>query len=272
MKTVQGPRPARSSKLLRSGEFTEGLVSVILPVRNNEETLGNCLESLLNQTYKELEIIAIDDHSKDSSSSILKQYKKRDPRLKFFQNVKQYGQTITLNRALTHAKGQFIAFMSPSDTCTIDRIKRQVALFLQNPKVVAAGTQCVFMDENGKTQEKSMFPTTHEEIVHTPVNGVTMQYETAIINRFRIPKDLLKFSNKKAHLLFSDLFVKLHNYGQFANTQWYLYRKADSSRKKIFSLKKELFAHLGFLAKARISHNYDLSLDSVMSPLVKTNS
>lgn len=248
----------------------EGLVSVILPVHNDEATLSSCLESLLNQTYKDLEIIAIDDYSKDSSHRILKSYKKRDSRLKLFKNVKHYGSTVTLNRALTHAKGQFIAFMQPSDTCTIDRIKRQVAMFFQNPKIVAAGTQCVFTDETGKTQEKSAFPITHEEIIHTPVNGVTMQYETALINRFRIPKDLLKFSHTKTNFLFSDLFVKLHKYGQFANAPWYLYRKMNADTGKILSLKKAIFSHLGFLAKARFSHNYDVSLDTLMSPLVKS--
>jgi glycosyltransferase involved in cell wall biosynthesis len=247
----------------------EGLVSVILPVHNDEATLSSCLDSLLSQTYKDLEIIVIDDHSKDSSNRILKTYKKRDSRLKLFRNVKHYGMTITMNRALSRAKGQFIAFMQPSDTCTIDRIKRQVALFFQNPKIVAAGTQCVFIDENGKTQEKSMFPTNHEKIVHTLFNGVTMQYETAIINRFRIPKDLLKFSPTKANLLFSDLFAKLQQYGQFANTQWYLYRKTTSTKGKIMSLKKIFFEHVGLLAKARFSHNYDISLDALVSPLVK---
>lgn len=247
----------------------EGLVSIILPVHNDEATLGTCLESLLNQTYKNLEIIAIDDFSKDNSTSILKSYKKRDSRLKFFKNVKHYGPTVTLNRALTRARGQFIAFMNPADTCTIDRIKRQLALFVQNPKIVAVGTQCAFIDEHGKTQDKSTFPTTHEKIVNTLFSGKSMQYETAVINRFRIPKDLLKFSHTKAHLLFSELFVKLQQYGQFANTQWYLYRKATTTSSKITSLKNMLFEHIGILAKARFSHNYDLSLDAVMAPLVK---
>ena len=265
MKTVEGFHPEH-----KKNQPVEGLVSVILPVHNDEATLGTCLESLLNQTYKDLEIIAIDDFSKDASVSILKSYKKRDPRLKLFKNVKHYGQTVTLNRALSRAKGQFIAFMGPTDTCTIDRIKRQLALFFQNPKIVAVGTQCAFIDENGKTQEKSVFPTTHEKIVHTLFSGKSMQYETAIINRFRIPKDLLKFSHTKAHLLFSDLFVKLQQYGQFENTQWYLYRKTTNTNGKIMSLKKVFFEHLSLLARARFAHNYDVSLNAVVAPLVKS--
>ena len=97
-----------------------------------------------------------------------------------------------------------------------------------------------------------------------------MQYETAIINRFRIPKDLLKFSHTKTHLLFSDLFVKLQKYGQFANTQWYLYRKVNTNTSNILSLKKAIFSHISFLAKARFSHHYDVSLDTLMAPLVKS--
>ncbi len=247
----------------------EGLVTIVLPVYNNEETLVSCLESILSQTYPLWEVIAIDDHSKDKSFQLLKQFKKRDPRIKVFRNVKHYGLAITFNRALTKAKGQYIAFMSGSDVSTIDRIKRQVSLFNANPKLVAAGTQCVFQDENGKIKAKSDFPLLHEEIIHSPINGVTMQFETTMINRFRVPKDLLKFSHTEKGLLFSDLFVKLQQYGIFANTNVYLYKQIQTSKAAFSSMKHSFASHLSLLIRAKFAHNYTISLDSIVSPFVK---
>ncbi|MBI5044818.1 MAG: glycosyltransferase family 2 protein [Candidatus Levybacteria bacterium] len=110
------------------------LVSIILPIRNNQTQLAECLDSLLSQTYEPLEIIAIDDNSKDTSYSILRKYRRKDKRLIISRNVKQYGMTVTLNRALKKAKGSYISFMNPCDIVTPDKLKRQVskkALFQQ---------------------------------------------------------------------------------------------------------------------------------------------
>src|SRR3989344_4392867 len=91
------------------------LVSIVLPVQNCESFLPACLESLLKQSYENIEIIAIDDKSRDNSLKILKYYKKQDNRIKVFSNVKKYGFPVCFNRAFKKANGQFIAFMGAQD-------------------------------------------------------------------------------------------------------------------------------------------------------------
>src|SRR3989338_8386665 len=87
------------------------LISILLPVHNTEKYLSDCLNSLINQTYKNIEIVAIDDKSSDKSYKILNQFKKKDKRIRVYKNVKRYGISITLNRLVNKAKGSYIAFM-----------------------------------------------------------------------------------------------------------------------------------------------------------------
>ena len=87
------------------------LISILLPVHNSEKYLSDCLKSLLSQTYKNIEIVAIDDKSSDKSYRILNQFKKTDKRVRVYRNVKRYGIAITLNRLLKKSKGSYLAFM-----------------------------------------------------------------------------------------------------------------------------------------------------------------
>lgn len=76
-------------------------VSVIVPVYNSEKYLRTCLESLVNQTLSEIEIIAIDDCSKDQSLEILREYERKYPtKIKVLQNEKNLGQSATRNKGI----------------------------------------------------------------------------------------------------------------------------------------------------------------------------
>ena len=85
-------------------------VSVIVPVFNVEEYLSTSLDSILNQTLKNIEIICINDGSTDASLDILENYAKKDARIKIISK-KNEGQGIALNIGLDNAQGEFIAFV-----------------------------------------------------------------------------------------------------------------------------------------------------------------
>lgn len=89
-------------------------VSVIIPVYNVENYLSGCLESIISQTYKNLEIICIDDGSTDHSMGILEFYKKKDRRIKVFQQ-KNAGPSAARNRGLNEATGKYISFVDADD-------------------------------------------------------------------------------------------------------------------------------------------------------------
>lgn len=92
----------------------EGLISIIIPVYNAEKYLSRCLDSVVNQTYKKLEIIVVDDGSTDNSRKILEKYKKRDNRIVLLYKDNG-GQSSARNIGLKRAKGEYIGFVDSDD-------------------------------------------------------------------------------------------------------------------------------------------------------------
>ncbi|QNQ80528.1 glycosyltransferase family 2 protein [Lactobacillus sp. PV034] len=97
------------------------LISVIVPVYNDEKYLSLCLDSLLNQNYKNLEIILIDDGSEDSSLKILNNYSEKDKRINVYHK-KNTGVSDTRNYGLERANGEYICFSDADDILTTDYV------------------------------------------------------------------------------------------------------------------------------------------------------
>lgn len=90
-------------------------VSVIVPVYNSEQELRDCLDSLVEQTEKDIEIIVIDDASTDNSPEIEAEYQKKYPNVKVYRNERNLGQSETRNRGIELAEGDYIAFLDSDD-------------------------------------------------------------------------------------------------------------------------------------------------------------
>ena len=104
------------------------LVSVILPAYNCEKTLTDTLESVLNQTYKDLEIILINDAAKDGTHAICDSFAKKDQRIRYYINSNNLGTLETRVRAINLAKGEWIAFVDSDDMWSPDKLEKQFAL------------------------------------------------------------------------------------------------------------------------------------------------
>ncbi|MBQ6451103.1 MAG: glycosyltransferase [Solobacterium sp.] len=100
-------------------------VSVIVPVYNAEKALERCIDSILNQEYKDLELIAVDDGSKDHSGEILDTYAKADPRVVVIHK-ENGGVSDTRNRALDIAQGEYVQFLDADDWIPADSTKVMV--------------------------------------------------------------------------------------------------------------------------------------------------
>ena len=101
------------------------LVSVIIPVYNSSLYLKDILNDTINQTYKDLQIIIIDDGSIDDSIKIAKEYAKKDNRIEVY-SYKNSGQSRARNIGLTYAKGQYIRFLDSDDRVPLDSIEKMV--------------------------------------------------------------------------------------------------------------------------------------------------
>lgn len=126
------------------------LISVIMGVYNSEETLEEAIESILNQSYQNIEIVVCDDGSTDSSLSILKRYKKNNSnKIILLENGHNQGLNYTLNKCLQASKGELIARMDADDISMKDRLFKQYEFLMNNPKYSIVSTQMLYFDDRG---------------------------------------------------------------------------------------------------------------------------
>ncbi|HVF69644.1 MAG TPA: glycosyltransferase family 2 protein [Xanthomonadales bacterium] len=252
----------------------ENTVSIILPVYNSGRFLSECLESLEEQTYQDIQIIAIDDKSTDNSWTILRKFQKRIKGLQIYKNKKHYGISVCYNRALKRARGQFLAFTNPNDLNNLNRIKRQVSYLFQNPKTVAVGTQYTRINDENVKIERISLPQEHETIYDNLLHTKSLYPEAVMINRLLIPKDLLYFKSNRYPFVFNEVFAKLFQYGKIANIghALYFHRVGLKRNKRKASKLSHVATTVKLWLRSRTEHDYRPSLRSLVTPLVRQTS
>ena len=100
----------------------DDLISIIVPVYNVEPFLRRCLDSILGQTYKNLEVILVDDGSTDASGTICNEYCAKDPRVRVFHQVNA-GISAARNKGLDKSSGSFIVFVDSDDYIELNMVE-----------------------------------------------------------------------------------------------------------------------------------------------------
>ena len=108
--------------------YLEDTVSVIIPVYNAARFLDRTLNSIFAQTYKNIEIVLVDDCSKDESAEIIAQYKKENPGIVYHLQETNQGAAVARNTALELAKGRYVAFLDSDDMWYPEKIEKQLRL------------------------------------------------------------------------------------------------------------------------------------------------
>jgi glycosyltransferase involved in cell wall biosynthesis len=104
--------------------MTAPLVSIIIPTHNREKVFPKSVDSVLKQTYKNWELIIIDDRSSDNTKNIINQYSQKDNRIHYFKNRHKQGPAGARNQGIELAKGEFIAFLDSDDIWYTDKLKK----------------------------------------------------------------------------------------------------------------------------------------------------
>ncbi len=127
------------------------LVSIIIPVYNAEQYLGECIQSIIEQDYENWELILVDDGSKDESYKICLEYAKADTRIRVFHN-ENHGVSFTRNFGMSEAKGAYLCFIDADDKILPDYIRHlRNGIIETNADVVFCGYQ--FLYENHYVQK-----------------------------------------------------------------------------------------------------------------------
>lgn len=125
------------------------LVSVIVPVYNAEKYLRECLDSVVDQSLREIEIICVDDGSTDASPAILAEYAARDPRVRVITQENRYAGAAR-NAAIRAARGEFVAFLDPDDLLPDEKTYEALYLWAKEKRVHVCGGGLCSLANDGK--------------------------------------------------------------------------------------------------------------------------
>ena len=150
-------------------------VSVIIPIYNVEQYLARCLDSVINQTYKNLEIICVNDCSPDNSINILEEYSQKDNRIKIIQREKNGGLSAARNSGFDIAVGEYVYFLDSDDWIDLDYIEKMVAIASKYDSDIVLNTNIVY-EYSDKPSKEFVWYTYHEK---SP-DGVVLSREMAV--------------------------------------------------------------------------------------------
>ncbi|MBI2552394.1 glycosyltransferase [Candidatus Uhrbacteria bacterium] len=159
--------------------MTNPTVSVLLPVYNGEKFIAEAVQSMLEQTYRDFELIVIDDGSTDRTAAILDQF--HDTRILRLRNPENLGLVRSLNLAAQKAQGKYLARMDADDVSHPARLEKQVKFFELNPEVGVVGTAVRQTDARGRALSTLVYPETHELIFWRFFFGLALQHPTVML-------------------------------------------------------------------------------------------
>jgi len=152
------------------------MISVVLATYNRSGTIKRAIDSVLSQSYKNFELIVINDGSTDNTLDILKNY--NDPRIRIIDNKENIGFVKSLNKGIKLGRGEFIARIDDDDYwCDNAKLEQQINFLKNNPDHILIGSGGIEIKENGKERNRYLLPEKDEEI-----------------------KDILLFSNPFIHI------------------------------------------------------------------------
>lgn len=234
------------------------LVSVIMPVYNGSCFVAEAIESVINQTYKNLEIIIVNDGSTDSTLRVIKHFKDLYPRkIKAISYIKNQGESAAANIGFAASRGEYIARMDGDDISYPDRIKKQVKFMEANPELIVLGSQADVINEKGELTGKKTFPQYHPSIYRDYGFYHPMMHPSCMFRRSLLPKkDKLWENSHEPNDDYYTLFGLLR-FGKFANLPEPLiaYRlhgnnkSLQNARKKVFSamrVRKDAILNFGY--------------------------
>lgn len=204
------------------------MISIIVPVYNVEKYIKNCLDSIINQTYKDLEIILVDDGSTDNSGVICDEYASTDNRIKVIHK-ENGGQSSARNLGIKSANGEFIGFVDSDDTIELEMFELLYNA-IQGTDIAICGHNVVY-DNCKKTNSNSEEKFLNEESLWEQIFG---KLNNAVWNKLfkREYLENIKFDLNFAHgedLLFNIMYLKKAKTGMLVDKPMYNYYKRGDS-------------------------------------------
>lgn len=219
--------------------LSEGLVSIITPAYNSEKYISDCIDSVLNQTYENWEMIVVNDKSSDKTQEIVESYTNIDSRIRLINLSENSGAAVARNTALDAAKGRYVAFLDSDDRWKKNKLELQLE-FMNNHTYGFSFTSYEYiLDENNNTHKLFPVPVSlsfSQALKHTVIGCLTVIIDKEIIGDFRMPLVRRGQDNLTWLMILKKGFIA---YGLNASLAEYRKVKGSLSNNKIIALKRQ---------------------------------
>lgn len=168
----------------------ESLVSIIMPTYNCGTYIALSIESVLKQTYKNWELIIVDDCSSDNTPLVVDTYASQDKRILYVQSEENRGPAYSRNEAVRIAHGTYIAFLDSDDIWYADKLTVQIRFMEQNKYLISC-TSYELINENGEELNRVIASLTkvnyNRLLLDCPVGNSTVIYNASVLGKFETP-------------------------------------------------------------------------------------
>lgn len=209
-------------KTLKNIKKLSPLVSIIIPTYNSELTISRCIKSVVNQTYQNIEIIIIDDFSKDKTLEKINKFNLEN--LTIIKNDRNLGPSASRNKGIIKSSGEYISILDSDDFIFPNKIETQVNFLNKNTEYSIIGSNVII--NNGKQDILSYRKNSHREIINTILYYNPFCHSSVIFKK----KDFLKTDMYKERIFFGEdhcLIVQLLKFGKGHNIQEFLVKKFE---------------------------------------------
>jgi len=224
---------------------TDPLISVIVPIYNSERFLEKCLDSIIGQTYDNLEILCVDDGSDDHSKEIIKKYETMDSRVRYFSK-KNGGVSSARNWGIALAKGEFISFVDADDIIQINFLEKMYCEIVSHQDVEIAICNIKFLSEDGTEQLDIPVSCTEDRVVTIDatyafkrglqhLSACATLYKASLVRSVRFDESLFVGEDALFH---NEVFLKCKKAVFIVDKLYYYVFHLDSAFKNGFSAKR----------------------------------
>lgn len=166
----------------------DGLVSIVMPSWNTGRFIAESIQSVLNQTYTNWELLIVDDCSTDNTDDVVASF--QDERIRYFHNAKNSGAALTRNRAMQEARGEWIAFLDSDDLWMPDKLEKQLKWMEENGHSFSC-TAYEQIDEEGASLDRTIKTVRKTDynrlLLDCPVGNSTVMYSVKKMGKFEVP-------------------------------------------------------------------------------------
>ncbi len=167
-----------------------GLVSIIMPSYNSSEYIKDTINSVINQTYENWELIIVDDCSADCTDDVVNELSRKDERIKYYKLETNSGAAVARTKAMDLSNGKYMAFLDSDDLWVSEKLEKQLAFMEMNDYAFTCTSYQQIEEESGNKGKiiKSITKTDYNRLLlDCPVGNSTVMYNVEKMGKFKVP-------------------------------------------------------------------------------------